>query len=41
MIESLLEHPDLQGLRRIVLATRDAHEIYRAAGFQMLPQPER
>jgi len=41
MIESVLEHPDLQGLRRVLLATRDAHGLYRRCGFAPLPQPER
>lgn len=33
LIECILAHPDLQGLRRISLATRDAHELYRQFGF--------
>lgn len=41
LIASVLEHPDLQGLRRIVLATRDAHGLYRRNGFELLPTPER
>jgi len=41
LIASVLEHPDLQGLRRIVLATRDAHALYRRNGFDALPMPER
>ena len=41
LIASALEHPDLQGLRRIVLATRDAHGLYARHGFETLPQPER
>jgi GNAT superfamily N-acetyltransferase len=28
LIEIILSHPDLQGLRRILLATRDAHGLY-------------
>jgi hypothetical protein len=24
----MLDHPDLQGLRQVLLATRDAHELY-------------
>ena len=36
----LMEHPDLQGLRRWVLATRDAHELYRKSGFTGLARPE-
>lgn len=41
LIESVLGHPDLQGLRRIVLATRDAHALYARAGFTALLTPER
>ncbi|GAA1666269.1 GNAT family N-acetyltransferase [Kribbella yunnanensis] len=37
VVTSLLDHPDLKGLRRIMLATRDAHELYRQHGFNELP----
>lgn len=40
MMEAILAHPDLQGLRRITLATRDAHELYRQFGFVPLARPE-
>lgn len=33
MIEAILEHPDLQRLRRIALLTRDARELYERYGF--------
>jgi GNAT superfamily N-acetyltransferase len=33
MVETLLAHPDLQGLRQVVLATRDAHGLYERFGF--------
>ena len=33
-------HPDLQGLRRILLATRDAHTLYARYGFKPLAAPE-
>jgi GNAT superfamily N-acetyltransferase len=36
LVGSLLEHPDLQGLRRIVLATRDAHSLYERFGFESI-----
>ncbi|GEL71380.1 GNAT family N-acetyltransferase [Myxococcus virescens] len=39
MMEALLEHPDLQGLRRFLLATRDAHSLYARYGFQPLGSP--
>ena len=34
MTHALLEHPDIGGLRRIILVTRDAHGVYAAFGFQ-------
>jgi len=34
-------HPELQALRRWLLATRDAHELYRRFGFESLPEPGR
>jgi N-acetylglutamate synthase-like GNAT family acetyltransferase len=36
-----VEHPDLQGLRRWPLATRDAHGLYAKFGFTPLEVPER
>ena len=36
LVESLLEHPDLRGLRRIMLATRDAHALYERFGFEAI-----
>jgi GNAT superfamily N-acetyltransferase len=33
LVETTLSHPDLQGFRRWLLATRDAHELYRQFGF--------
>lgn len=33
MMECILAHPSLQGLRRMVLATRDAHGLYAKFGF--------
>lgn len=41
LMEVILGHPDLQGFRRWVLATKDAHELYRKFGFQDLKRPER
>lgn len=41
LMEVILAHPDLQGFRRWVLATKDAHELYRKYGFQQLKRPER
>jgi GNAT superfamily N-acetyltransferase len=41
VVETVLEHPELRGLRRWILATRDAHELYAKFGFQRLNVPER
>jgi len=41
LIESILDHPELQHLRRWILATGDAHELYRRFGFTELQSPER
>lgn len=41
LMEVILGHPDLQGFRRWVLATKDAHELYRKYGFMELKRPER
>ena len=40
LMRAILEHPDLQGLRRILLATRDAHGLYAQFGFEPLTHPE-
>ena len=40
LMECILQHPDLQGLRRWSLATKDAHELYRKFGFTELQKPE-
>ena len=39
MIETIMSHPDLQGLRRWTLATRDAHGLYRQYGWNSLSDP--
>lgn len=39
LMECLMEHPDLQGLRRFVLVTRDAHALYAKFGFVAPPNP--
>jgi GNAT superfamily N-acetyltransferase len=41
LVEVVVETARASGLRRVVLATRDAAELYRAYGFQVLAQPER
>ncbi|MFL5782160.1 MAG: GNAT family N-acetyltransferase [Thermoleophilaceae bacterium] len=34
LVETALDHPDLAGVRRLVLATADAHSLYARFGFQ-------
>ncbi len=41
LVKVILAHPDLQGFRRWVLSTKDAHGLYRDFGFRELKQPER
>ncbi len=41
MMECVVAHPDLQGLRRWILLTRDAHGLYSRFGFTPLAAPER
>ena len=41
LLECLVEHPALQNLRRWILLTRDAHELYSKFGFAKLKAPER
>jgi GNAT superfamily N-acetyltransferase len=41
LMQSILAHPELQRLRRWVLATRDAHELYSRFGFKPLQSPDR
>ena len=33
MARTLIDHPELQTIRRWALGTRDAHEVYRPLGF--------
>lgn len=39
MMAALLGHPDLEGLRRLMLVTRDAHGLYSKFGFTPLANP--
>jgi GNAT superfamily N-acetyltransferase len=41
LVRALRAHPELQGLRRWLLATRDAHGVYAPLGFVPLAAPER
>jgi GNAT superfamily N-acetyltransferase len=39
LMRELMTHPDLQGLRRFNLVTRDAHRLYERNGFTALENP--
>ena len=41
LMEIIVSHPRLQGLRRWSLLTRDAHWLYERVGFTPIPAPER
>jgi N-acetylglutamate synthase-like GNAT family acetyltransferase len=40
LMQTIVEHPELQGLRRWSLATSDAHGLYSQFGFTQLTRPE-
>lgn len=39
LVKTIVEHPDLQGLRRFLLATSDAHGLYAQYGFKPIDNP--
>jgi GNAT superfamily N-acetyltransferase len=41
LVECVLAHPELQGLRRLCLMTRDAHGLYQGFGFKPLADATR
>lgn len=41
LVETMTSHPDLQGFRRWILATADAHTLYEKYGFVVIQHPER
>lgn len=41
LMEVVVAHPELQGFRRWILLTRDAHELYKKYGFIPVQSPER
>jgi GNAT superfamily N-acetyltransferase len=41
LMEAVRAHPDLQGLRRWILMTRDAHGLYEKFGFRRLEDGSR
>lgn len=40
LMTTIMEHPDLQGVSRWILLTRDAHGLYKQYGFVEPPNPE-
>ncbi|MCD8475821.1 MAG: GNAT family N-acetyltransferase [Shewanella fodinae] len=40
LIQAVVNHPELQGLRRMMLATRDAHSLYAQYGFTEVVNPQ-
>ena len=40
LVSCIIAHPELQGLRRWMLATLDAHRLYEQNGFIALRKPE-
>lgn len=40
LVECVMSHPELQGFRRWILATLDAHDLYKEFGFTPLSKPE-
>lgn len=41
LLQQVMDHPDLQGLRRWLLLTADAHELYKKFGWLPIVKPER
>ena len=41
LMEVIVTHPDLQGFRRWILLTKDAHGLYKKVGFTGVATPER
>jgi Acetyltransferases len=41
LMDSILKHPELQGLRRWILLTKDAHGLYEKSGFKTVLNPDR
>ena len=41
LLQTIMSYPELQGLRRWILATRDAHGLYQQFGWQPFANPEK
>lgn len=40
LVSAVVEHPNLSGLQRMILATADAHDLYAGYGFESMDSPE-
>jgi GNAT superfamily N-acetyltransferase len=40
MLEEIMNHPDLSGLRRWILVTKEEHDVYQQYGWAMVARPE-
>jgi N-acetylglutamate synthase-like GNAT family acetyltransferase len=41
LLESIVNHPEIKDVRAIMLATKDAHNLYKKFGFKLLEEPEK
>ena len=41
LVQWFIDHPDFNGIRRVLLVTRDAHGVYAGVGFAPLARPDR
>jgi len=41
LMQTIMAHPELQGLRRWLLLTKDAHGLYKQYGWQTIAHPEK
>ena len=41
LMQAIMSHPELQGMRRWMLLTNDAHELYKQYGWTELHNPEK
>jgi GNAT superfamily N-acetyltransferase len=41
LMDTIMQHPNLKTIRRFMLATKDAHELYKKFGFNSIEKPER
>ncbi|MHA1563673.1 MAG: GNAT family N-acetyltransferase [Alphaproteobacteria bacterium] len=41
LVAAMMDHPDMSGLRHMILATNDAHGLYEKVGFHSMAKPQR